>query len=57
MALTDSPESVVEILKAPQRAIENFFNEICVLHRQQIDSSQFSEFMRSIKSDYDKIDK
>lgn len=37
--------------------MRNFFNEICVLLRRQMDGSQFSEFMRSIKSDYDKIDK
>lgn len=49
VALTDRPESVVEILKAPQRAIENFFNEICVLLGQQMDGSQFSESFKNMR--------
>lgn len=55
--LIDRPETVGEIIKAPQKAVENLIKNIYVLLEQQMGESKLNELMGSIKSNFEKIDK
>lgn len=55
--LIDRPQTVGEIIKAPQKAVENLIKDIYVLLEKQMGESKLNELMRSIKSNFEKIDK